>query len=185
MFKEPDAGLILSEYEVKDPNVTNLLRGGKIFRLPTNADLELPDDRVVFRTRRFPEWGFCQTHLVLYRLTPNGNTTCPSRDPTKQAQQEATRFIRACPRGHVDDVNWVGIVHSGGLKCDSELYDWVETGPSMWDIRIQCQNLGAKQALLFRIFIIRHGNAPDVLLKTMLLSLAKKRLQLFLEMQAI
>ena len=32
-----------------------------------------------------------------------------------------TRFVRACPRGHVDDLDWVGFVHRGGERCARQL----------------------------------------------------------------
>ena len=33
----------------------------------------------------------------------------------------ATRFVRACPRGHVDDLDWHRFVHKPGDRCLGEL----------------------------------------------------------------
>ncbi len=32
-----------------------------------------------------------------------------------------TRFVRACPRGHVDDLDWIGFVHGPGDPCRCQL----------------------------------------------------------------
>ena len=41
----------------------------------------------------------------------------------------AIRFVRACPRGHVDDFDWYWFVHRGADPCRNLLY-LDETGPS-------------------------------------------------------
>ena len=33
-----------------------------------------------------------------------------------------TRFVRACPRGHVDDLDWPGFVHGPGDNCRRQLW---------------------------------------------------------------
>lgn len=33
-----------------------------------------------------------------------------------------TRFVRACPKGHVDDLDWSGFSHRGGERCHRQLW---------------------------------------------------------------
>jgi len=147
IFNKSDTSLELCKYEIRDQNVSSQLDGGKIFRLPTNADLQLPGDRALFKTKRFPEWGLCQTHRKLYQITSIGTSRCPDCNPTKNAQEEAIRFVRACPRGHLDDVTWGEIVHQKNPKCNFSIFDWIETGSALWDINIQCPRCHSSASL--------------------------------------
>lgn len=147
VFGFPDTPIQLSRFEIKDANVSALLGGGRIFRLPTNADLQIPDDQVLFRTKRFPNWALCQEHKILYELTPSGTTRCPKCPRGKVAQEEAIRFVRACPQGHLDDVDWKGIIHHKKRSCDGTLFDWIERGSTLRDITIKCRKCGSEATL--------------------------------------
>jgi len=147
IFGTPQTSILLSQYEIGDANISALLNGGKIFRLPTNADMQIPDERILFRTGRFPRWALCQDHRILYELTSGGTTRCPDCDRRKEAQHEAIRFVRACPRGHLDDVNWRQIIHRRNPTCDGRLFDWIETGSTLRDITIRCRNCGSEATL--------------------------------------
>jgi hypothetical protein len=147
IFGTSQASLSLGRYEIGDDNVRALLGGGRIFRLPTNADMQIPDERVLFKTGRFPRWALCQDHRILYELTSRGTTRCPSCDPRKEAQHEAIRFVRACPRGHLDDVNWKRIIHRRNPTCEGRLFDWIERGSTLRDITIRCRNCGSEATL--------------------------------------
>ena len=53
----------------------------------------------------------------------------------------ATRFVRACNRGHVDDLNWRAFVHGGeGVDCQRPLW-LVErgTGGDLGDLVVRCE----------------------------------------------
>lgn len=147
IFGTPQASLLLSKYEIGDTSVNALLGGGRIFRLPTNADMQIPDERVLFRTGRFPRWALCQDHRVLYELSSRDTTRCPSCNPRKVARHEAIRFVRACPRGHLDDVDWKRIIHRANPACDGGLFDWIETGSTLRDITIRCRDCGSQATL--------------------------------------
>jgi len=147
IFGTPQTSMLLGQYEIGDPNVSTLLGGGKIFRLPTNSDLQIPDEQILFRTGSFPRWALCQNHTILYELTSRGTTRCPFCDPRKEARHEAIRFVRACPRGHLDDVNWKGIVHRRNPTCDGRLFNWIERGSTLRDIVIRCRKCGSDATL--------------------------------------
>lgn len=50
------------------------------------------------------------------------------------------RFVQACPRGHVSDINWRVFVHGKGATCSRSL--WLEergTGGELTDIVVRCE----------------------------------------------
>lgn len=51
----------------------------------------------------------------------------------------ATRFVRACTRGHVDDIRWREFVHQNGSQCNGELR-MIEGGTTgdLAELRIGC-----------------------------------------------
>lgn len=50
-----------------------------------------------------------------------------------------TRFVRACPRGHVDDLDWSYFVH-GDRKCRRQLWlDETGTTGDLGDLRARCE----------------------------------------------
>ena len=51
-----------------------------------------------------------------------------------------TRFVRACPRGHVDDLDWAGYVHRAGERCRRQLWlDEVGTSGDLADLIVRCE----------------------------------------------
>jgi hypothetical protein len=56
----------------------------------------------------------------------------------------ATRFVRACPRGHVDDVDWRGFVHSAGEEREEDCLRqlWLDergTSGDLVDLVVRCE----------------------------------------------
>ena len=57
----------------------------------------------------------------------------------------ATRFVRACPRGHVDDLNWYRFVHKSGDRCLGELrLDESGTTGDLSELIVRC-SCGARR----------------------------------------
>ena len=51
----------------------------------------------------------------------------------------ATRFVRACPRGHVDDIDWYRFVHGANDPCRHQLWlDEHGTGGDLSDLAVRC-----------------------------------------------
>jgi hypothetical protein len=51
-----------------------------------------------------------------------------------------TRFVRACPRGHIEDLDWYGFTHRKDKTCRRQL--WLEergTGGDLSDLVIRCE----------------------------------------------
>ena len=51
-----------------------------------------------------------------------------------------TRFVRACKRGHVDDLDWRGFAHGPDLHCRRQLWlDESGTTGDLSDLRVRCE----------------------------------------------
>jgi Domain of unknown function (DUF1998) len=54
----------------------------------------------------------------------------------------ATRFVRACPRGHVDDLDWHWFVHGTGSDCPKSRQLWLDergTSGDLADLVVRCE----------------------------------------------
>lgn len=100
---------------------------------------------------RFPGW-----FLVQEKGGPDGLGRSRRLVPRKQLDEKGrvdgldvvpTRFVRACPRGHVADVNWRRFVHSKGDECRQQLWlDERGTGGDLGDLEVRCE-CGARRGL--------------------------------------
>ena len=139
----------VSDFAISDSRASVLLRNGLIFTIPTNVKLEEPESQVVFSTGHFPDWALCTRHGYLYEIRGGGRTRCPdciSSHQTHSARKEAIRFVRACPDGHMDDIDWFGIVHSFQKGCSENTFRWRSRGGSLRNVIIEC-NCGATATL--------------------------------------
>ena len=51
-----------------------------------------------------------------------------------------TRFVRACPRGHVDDLDWYAFVHGAGSPCRRQLWlDERGTTGGLGELTVRCE----------------------------------------------
>jgi len=139
----------VARFRIEDRNASAQLNGGEIFEIPTNPQFDLSTAQPLFRTFRFPQWALCQQHTILYRLGAHGESNCPMcAGRVGDMQHEAIRFVRACPNGHLDDVDWRGTVHSG-RACDGDTFDWIEeTGSDLKSVQIRCRTCRAEASLL-------------------------------------
>lgn len=52
----------------------------------------------------------------------------------------ATRFVRACPKGHVDDIDWYQFVHGSDSNCRRQLWlDESGTSGDLSDLTVRCE----------------------------------------------
>ena len=92
---------------------------------------------------RFPEWFVVQergdgdkpeqSRRLVHRkgLDPRGRYD--------GREVVATRFVRACPNGHVDDLDWWYFVHEGSLPCKRQIWlDERSTGGDLGDLVVRC-----------------------------------------------
>ena len=102
---------------------------------------------------RFPEW------FVVQETNPSSDV---GTEPSSQRRQTRsrrlvhlrtlergryeglsvvpTRFVRACPRGHVDDLDWDGFVHGRDKRCGRQLWlDEQGTTGDLADLVVRCE----------------------------------------------
>ena len=92
---------------------------------------------------RFPEWfvvqdeGGAEAHERSRRLV---HRKALDRGRFDGRPVVATRFVRACPRGHVDDVDWQRFVHGKDDQCRRQLWlDERGTSGDLSDLTIRCE----------------------------------------------
>ena len=93
---------------------------------------------------RFPQWVVVQEEL-------SGDGSGRSRRlVSRKALDEKgrfdgrpvvpTRFVQACPRGHIEDVGWHWFVHGSGDPCRRRLWlDEQGTGGDLSDLTVRCE----------------------------------------------
>lgn len=141
----------LTRFEITDQRLSQgLLEGAGVLRLPSNAELGEPETKVLYKTHRFPSWSLCTTHNILYHKTQEDERACPKCPPVKDkweawrvASRQAIRFVRACPAGHLDDVDWVGIINHLQEDCKPPYLLWHGSG-ALKNITIECPACKAK-----------------------------------------
>ena len=109
------------------------------------ADASAPWERALgVGVWRFPGW------FVVQEKTPReGNKRARRLVNTKALDEKKRfdqldvvpiRFVRACPKGHIADINWIRFAHGGTTECRQQL--WLdETGSSgdLGDLAVRCE----------------------------------------------
>lgn len=141
------------DYEIKEPALSAILpQGGRVFRLPTNAERDVEDARSIYNTLSFPNWSLCTHHGILYRREIDKGKACPKcpKMPKWQAWEQANlqtvSFVMACQAGHLDDVSWVSLVHQGS-SCKPSYLEWRGSGGPLRGVVIACPLCGASARL--------------------------------------
>ena len=79
------------------------------------------------------------------RLVPR--SALDDRHRLERKRVVATRFVRGCPKGHVDDLDWYGFVHKPGDPCLGELrLDETGTTGDLSELVVRC-SCGARRGL--------------------------------------
>ena len=90
---------------------------------------------------RFPEWFVVQESNPTARGRPNSRSrrmvhrTALDRGRFDRKPVVATRFVRACSRGHVDDIDWRRFVHKTNDECRRQL--WLDERGTSGDLAEQ------------------------------------------------
>ncbi len=135
----------LTRFDITDQRLSQgLLEGAGILRLPSNAEMGKPESHALYRTRRFPSWSLCTEHNILYQKLSNDERACPKCPALKDkgeawrvARRQAIRFVRACPAGHLDDVDWMGIINHSQQNCSPPYLLWRGSG-ALKNITVEC-----------------------------------------------
>ncbi len=147
MIPRPDIGLFTGNldpksFEIVDDRLEKLLgRGAHVFEVPSSDEME--DLGAAYKTKVFPEWWVCIEHGKLF-VHDEGCPDCGGS--MRRRAWDGIRFVMACPRGHLDDVDWHRAVHmeSGSRgTCRPRYYEYSIKGPSLDDIEIRCPRCGS------------------------------------------
>jgi hypothetical protein len=142
----------INAYEIDEDRLSrNVLGGAKIVAIPSNAELGRELGAAIYQTASFPKWSLCVRHSILYRKRQGDNRACPRCLPLpstpavwRRAGAEKSRFIMVCPLGHMQDVDWNGIVSSMGGSCNGscrpEFFHWEGGGGALRSVNIRCPN---------------------------------------------
>jgi hypothetical protein len=93
---------------------------------------------------RFPEWFVVQEDLGAGGSSPSRRLV-HRKSLDKKSRFEGkpvvpTRFVRACPNGHVDDLDWYAFVHGPGNSCRRQLWlDEHGTSGDLGDFVVRCE----------------------------------------------
>jgi hypothetical protein len=157
----PEIGLFGSDlspddFEISDQRMSHgLLGGARIYRLPTNAELGLPADRYIYKTKPFPQWKLClnlEEHKGGFYVLYHGSA-CPVCKASGRKGREAIRFIKACSDGHMDEVDWYVIAHGRGSACThNSWFKWYGGGGSLSEVYIECPVCGSRKYTLGQVY---------------------------------
>lgn len=149
-----------SDYEISDSRMSQgVLNGARVFRLPSNAELEYDENTPIYRTKQFPNWNLCvnatgHRNNGGYVLYTSNHDICPECGTQSVKNKEAVRFIVACPNGHMDDFNWNYFVHGSGSNCTNKnTFSWIGGGSSLANIHLKCVKCGEKSKTLNYAYI--------------------------------
>ena len=125
-----------------------------LFSPPTDSGLLGPashSGQSHIGVRRFPEWFVVQSaerggwsdgsggEAVSRRLVHFRELEGARRDRFGGKRVVATRFVRACPKGHVDDLDWRSFVHRGHVQCAQPLWlDELGQSGDLADLTVRC-----------------------------------------------
>lgn len=125
------------------------------FRKPPAGDEREPSETNGIQVYEFPRWFVCQNPrcraLVransLERVSREYRHRCSGVD-AKQERCVPVRFVTACRRGHLDDIDWAYWVHADG-RCDSPQLTLEEgvTG-DFSEIEVQCTTCRKRRRLI-------------------------------------
>lgn len=146
LFHDPT--IDIEDYEISNSRLSQgVLGGARVFRLPSNAELGKKEDIPLYRTKIFPNWNLCTNSgrhsnerlEDLYILYHSSQQRCPICKEQVSKNQQAIRFIVACPEGHLDDFDWSYFIHNGGKLCDHRYwFNWIGGGSSLASIHLSC-----------------------------------------------
>ena len=128
----------------------------RLYAPPTADSVKPWEGRPGVGAWRFPEWFLVQEDPS--RQTKGGSSP-PGRPPARggsrrlvhrRALDERRRFdgrpvvptvhVRACPRGHLDDLDWQAFVHSATTSCRRQLWlDQTGTAGDLGELVVRCE----------------------------------------------
>jgi hypothetical protein len=161
--------------EIHEPRLAKKLQimtgvtAPKLFAPPANSDDPREGAGNGIGAWRFPEWFVVQESVDTKERERSRRLV--HRKKLDKGRFEgrpvvATRFVRGCPKGHVDDINWYRFVHGPEDHCRRQLWlDELGTSGDLADLAVRCEC--GKRRSLFEASVIEsnpldtcHGTRP-------------------------
>jgi hypothetical protein len=135
--------------EIVEPRLANKLQimtgvaAPKLFAPPPESN-DPREAAIGIGAWRFPEWFVVQeaggsedrdrSRRLVHRKKLDDKGRFDGRPVV------ATRFVRACPKGHVDDINWYRFAHGSEDNCRRQLWlDELGTSGDLADLAVRCE----------------------------------------------
>lgn len=151
----PPEGKLQELEEIVEPRLSRRLAGlrgvewPRFYAPPTDTALPWEKRRGI-GAWRFPLWFVVQEKaaaapgpgLRSRRLVHRKTLDEGRRLRFEKQEVVATRFVRACRRGHVDDFDWTGFVHGGDSGCPGTRPLWLDeegTSGDLAEIVVRCE----------------------------------------------
>lgn len=136
----------------------------RIFSLPTNAALKIPEKYPLYSTYQFPVWKICYGQSKKHEPILYNSYNCPLCGIIDDSSQ--VRFVCACTDGHLDEVFWDYAVHSKEAiksKCNPAYFKWIAGGSSLSDLVIECPKCGLNTNMqeIYKLNFSCSGRFPD------------------------
>jgi hypothetical protein len=135
--------------EISDPRMTRKLEimtgipAPKLFAPPVESGDPRASSRGI-TAWRFPEWFVVQERESVEDRERSRRLVhrkaLDEKGRFEGLQVVATRFVRACPKGHVDDIDWYRFVHGPDDNCRRQLWlDERGTSGDLSDLVVRCE----------------------------------------------
>jgi len=134
--------------EILEPRLTQKIqimtqvKMPKLFAPPPDSS-DPGEQRQFIGAWRFPEWFVVQEEGERERERSRRivhRKRLDTRGRFEGKNVVATRFVRACPRGHVDDIQWHAFVHGLNDPCRAQLWlDERGTTGDLGDLVVRCE----------------------------------------------
>ena len=138
----------LHKYEINDSRMKRILlrlhrdtgrEKLKLFSLPTNSSLTIPDWAKLYRCSYLSRWSVCyssaHTTKVLaaaQQIDGRWAVRCPECERATGAPDSTkfygVRYFMACKRGHLGNVDWKYEVHRESGMCKGDVFEWRVSG---------------------------------------------------------
>jgi len=129
-----------------------------LYAPPPDSDDPVSPQKTGITSWQFPEWFITQGALATEsgrstrsrRLIPRSSLTKGKFiDHNKKVQPVVpVRFVRACRKGHIGDINWFDFVHRGDNSCRRDL--WIDergTSGDLSEVWVRCECKAERQMI--------------------------------------
>ena len=151
----------LYKYEVDDHRMERVLRRLhpkscteeiKLFTLPSNSSLTIGNSEDLYECVPLSHWAICYNSAhpskILAKTQRRGRRVifeCPECERASGAKESTkfygVRYVMACKRGHLGDVDWRREVHRNGKPCKGNVFELRASGGND-NVEISCMECG-------------------------------------------